>query len=241
MPTWRAAVTAARPLVQKWACATSGVQSPSRQCFSSQRANSPMYGRSRSGGDRVRRPAGTCTTRMPLAHGDHLGGRRILAAGVDADLVAELGQGGRQVGDMGAAGRRHPGAGVLGDHRDAHVVPPGRGAVRGAPCPTRQVRKHHRIVTRPPAGYEGPWLPCSVPSAPLSNSVFAVLADGWSYSDWVVGTVHMRDVDAELAASRVPTAPQGRTLADVAAGHSTVVALTPERRLKLNAGLWPLG
>jgi hypothetical protein len=26
--------------------------------------------------------------------------------------------------------------------------------------------------------------------------VFAVLSDGWTYSDWVVGTTHIRDVDA---------------------------------------------
>ena len=27
------------------------------------------------------------------------------------------------------------------------------------------------------------------------EQVWAVLADGWTYSDWVVGTVHVRDVD----------------------------------------------
>ncbi|MFI9640652.1 SRPBCC family protein [Micromonospora sp. NPDC051925] len=27
--------------------------------------------------------------------------------------------------------------------------------------------------------------------------VFDVLADGWTYSDWVVSTVHVRDVDAQ--------------------------------------------
>ena len=30
--------------------------------------------------------------------------------------------------------------------------------------------------------------------------VFAVLADGWTYSDWVVGTSHMRAVDADWPA-----------------------------------------
>ena len=27
------------------------------------------------------------------------------------------------------------------------------------------------------------------------EQVFAVLADGWSYSDWVDGTAHIRSVD----------------------------------------------
>jgi hypothetical protein len=27
-----------------------------------------------------------------------------------------------------------------------------------------------------------------------ADHVFAVLADGWTYSDWVVGTAHIRDV-----------------------------------------------
>lgn len=44
--------------------------------------------------------------------------------------------------------------------------------------------------------------------------VFTVLADGWSYSDWVVGTGHIRDVD--------PGWPK------------------PGTRLHYQAGVWPL-
>jgi len=44
--------------------------------------------------------------------------------------------------------------------------------------------------------------------------VFAVLADGWSYSDWVVGTAHIRGVD--------PGWPE------------------PGTKLYYQAGLWPL-
>jgi hypothetical protein len=29
------------------------------------------------------------------------------------------------------------------------------------------------------------------------DRVFAILADGWTYSDWVVGTAHIRDVDRD--------------------------------------------
>jgi hypothetical protein len=72
-------------------------------------------------------------------------------------------------------------------------------------------------------------------------SVFAVLADGWSYSDWVVGTAHIRDVD--------PSWPQPGARLHHKAGpwplslhdSSRVVATEPDRRLTLVAGLWPLG
>lgn len=73
------------------------------------------------------------------------------------------------------------------------------------------------------------------------DRVFAVLADGWSYSDWVVGTVHIRDVD--------PSWPQPGSRLHHKAGpwpfslhdSSTVVSMTPDRELTLKAGLWPLG
>jgi hypothetical protein len=72
-------------------------------------------------------------------------------------------------------------------------------------------------------------------------SVYAVLADGWTYSDWVVGTAHIRDVDPSWPApgARVhhKAGPWPVSLNDM----STVVAVEPERSLKLRAGLWPLG
>jgi uncharacterized protein YndB with AHSA1/START domain len=71
--------------------------------------------------------------------------------------------------------------------------------------------------------------------------VFAVLADGWTYSDWVVGTVHMRDVDKDWPApgSRLhhKAGPWPLSLKD----SSQVLELEPGRRIKLAAGLWPLG
>jgi uncharacterized protein YndB with AHSA1/START domain len=73
------------------------------------------------------------------------------------------------------------------------------------------------------------------------DRVFAVLADGWSYSDWVVGTVHIRDVDKnwpEVGAKLHHKAgPWPLSLHD----SSTVLEMTPGSRLKLLAGLWPLG
>jgi hypothetical protein len=79
----------------------------------------------------------------------------------------------------------------------------------------------------------------TVPTPP--DRVFAVLADGWSYSDWVVGTVHIRDVDPAWPApgSKLhhKAGPWPFSLHD----SSTVVSMTPNKELTLKAGLWPLG
>jgi uncharacterized protein YndB with AHSA1/START domain len=73
------------------------------------------------------------------------------------------------------------------------------------------------------------------------DRVFAVLADGWSYSDWVVGTAHIRDVDASWpqAGARLhhKAGPWPVSLKDT----STVLSMVPDRELTLRAGLWPLG
>ena len=73
------------------------------------------------------------------------------------------------------------------------------------------------------------------------QQIFAVLADGWTYSDWVVGTVHIRDVDAQWpqvgARLHHKAGPWPLSLHD----SSTVLAVETDRLLKLRAGLWPLG
>ena len=73
------------------------------------------------------------------------------------------------------------------------------------------------------------------------QQIFAVLADGWSYSDWVVGTVHIRDVDERWpqvgAELHHKAGPWPLSLQD----SSTVLAVENDRSLKLRAGLWPLG
>jgi hypothetical protein len=73
------------------------------------------------------------------------------------------------------------------------------------------------------------------------DRVFAVMADGWTYSDWVVGTVHVRDVDKSWPApgSKLhhKAGPWPFSLQD----SSTVVSMTPDKELSLKAGLWPLG
>ncbi|WTY81549.1 SRPBCC family protein [Micromonospora sp. NBC_01405] len=71
--------------------------------------------------------------------------------------------------------------------------------------------------------------------------VFDVLADGWTYSDWVVGTVHVRDVDDTWprvgARLHHKAGPWPFSLQDV----STVLVHEPPRKLVLRAGLWPAG
>jgi hypothetical protein len=78
-----------------------------------------------------------------------------------------------------------------------------------------------------------------IPATP--DQVFAVLSDGWTYSDWVVGTAHIRDVDPGWPAvgTRIhhKAGPWPFSLQD----ESTVLAMIPGRQLTLRAGLWPLG
>ncbi|MER7444816.1 SRPBCC family protein [Micromonospora avicenniae] len=71
--------------------------------------------------------------------------------------------------------------------------------------------------------------------------VFDVLADGWSYSDWVVGTTHVRDVDDDWpqvgSSLHHRAGPWPFSLED----SSTVLLSEPPRKLVLRAGLWPAG
>jgi hypothetical protein len=71
--------------------------------------------------------------------------------------------------------------------------------------------------------------------------IFAVLADGWTYSDWVVGTAHIRDVDPDWPAPGTAihhkAGPWPFSLRD-----STVSLDCEQPRLLLLAPrLWPLG
>ncbi|SCF27369.1 Uncharacterized conserved protein YndB, AHSA1/START domain [Micromonospora viridifaciens] len=71
--------------------------------------------------------------------------------------------------------------------------------------------------------------------------VFDVLADGWTYSDWVVGTAHVRDVDAgwPQVGSQLHhrAGPWPLSLQDA----STVLACEAPHRLVLRVGIWPAG
>jgi hypothetical protein len=73
------------------------------------------------------------------------------------------------------------------------------------------------------------------------DRVFAVLADGWTYSDWVVGTAHIRDVDENWPAPGAEihhkAGPWPMSLRD----SSTSIESVPDRTLLLKVRVWPLG
>ena len=77
--------------------------------------------------------------------------------------------------------------------------------------------------------------------ATTPDRVFAVLADGWTYSGWVVGCSHIRDVDAGYPA------PGTRIHHSVGVWPATVedtteaVEMVPDKRLVLDARVWPVG
>ncbi|MDT4948676.1 MAG: hypothetical protein QOJ37_1271 [Pseudonocardiales bacterium] len=73
------------------------------------------------------------------------------------------------------------------------------------------------------------------------SQVFAVLANGWMYSNWVVGTSHMRAVEADWPAvdSRLFHASGIWPL--VARDETQVEAMEMDRRLELTARGRPLG
>ncbi|WP_091560861.1 SRPBCC family protein [Micromonospora pattaloongensis] len=71
--------------------------------------------------------------------------------------------------------------------------------------------------------------------------VFAVLKDGWTYGDWVVGTAHIRDVDADWprpgSSLHHKAGPWPFSLKD----KSTVVSCDEPHQLTICAGVWPTG
>jgi uncharacterized protein YndB with AHSA1/START domain len=72
-------------------------------------------------------------------------------------------------------------------------------------------------------------------------AVFAVLADGWLYAGWVVGSSHIRDVDENWPAvgARIhhSVGPWPVHIQDV----TVVRAVEPGLSLSLEARGWPLG
>jgi hypothetical protein len=75
----------------------------------------------------------------------------------------------------------------------------------------------------------------------VDEHVYAVLADGWTYSDWVVGTAHIRAVDDTWPAPgshlHHKAGPWPLSIRD----SSTVLECEPGRMLLTRVRLWPLG
>ena len=73
------------------------------------------------------------------------------------------------------------------------------------------------------------------------DRVYAVLSDGWTYSDWVVGTAHVRRVDAGWPRPGTEihhkAGPWPLSLHD----RTTVIECQPGRMLFLRVRLWPAG
>jgi uncharacterized protein YndB with AHSA1/START domain len=80
---------------------------------------------------------------------------------------------------------------------------------------------------------------CTVATSP--DRVFAILADGWTYSGWVVGCSHIRNVDAGFPA------PGTKIHHSVGVWPATIedttesVEVEDGKRLVLEARVWPLG
>jgi len=77
--------------------------------------------------------------------------------------------------------------------------------------------------------------------AALPTEVFAVLADGWLYSGWVVGTSHMRAVEAEWPARGSRLFHASGVWPAVISDITVVEDVEPDERLVLAAEGGPLG
>ena len=73
------------------------------------------------------------------------------------------------------------------------------------------------------------------------DRVFAVLADGWTYSDWVVGTAHIRNVDAGYPAVGTAIHHKAGPWPVSIKDRSESLECEQDRMLLLKVHLWPLG
>jgi uncharacterized protein YndB with AHSA1/START domain len=73
------------------------------------------------------------------------------------------------------------------------------------------------------------------------EEVFAVLSDGWCYSNWVVGTSHIRAVDRDWPAPGSRVHHASGAWPAVVRDETAVESSQPGKRLVLTAKGWPLG
>jgi uncharacterized protein YndB with AHSA1/START domain len=71
--------------------------------------------------------------------------------------------------------------------------------------------------------------------------VFEVLADGWSYSNWVTGTSHVRAVEADWPAAGSKIYHASGIWPAVTRDETVVDRVVPDQRLELTARGRPLG
>lgn len=77
--------------------------------------------------------------------------------------------------------------------------------------------------------------------AATPERVWAVLANGWTYSDWVVGTAHIRDVDPGWPAPGTQIHHKAGPWPISIHDSTTVVTVDDLRELHLRPRMWPLG
>jgi uncharacterized protein YndB with AHSA1/START domain len=73
------------------------------------------------------------------------------------------------------------------------------------------------------------------------EQVYQVLADGWTYSDWVVGSAHIRSVDRDWPAVGTSLHHKVGPWPVSVRDRSEVLAADRPHRLVLRARVWPLG
>ncbi len=74
-----------------------------------------------------------------------------------------------------------------------------------------------------------------------AERVFAELADGWAYVGWVVGAVHIREVDGRWPQVGSKIHHKAGVWPTAISDETESMACEPGRRLVLQARGWPLG
>lgn len=77
--------------------------------------------------------------------------------------------------------------------------------------------------------------------AATPEQIFAVLSDGWTYSDWVVGTAHIRDVDTDWPAPGSKLHHKAGIGPVNLRDETVVLDCDPPNELVLQPHIWPLG
>jgi uncharacterized protein YndB with AHSA1/START domain len=77
--------------------------------------------------------------------------------------------------------------------------------------------------------------------ATTPDRVFAILADGWTYSGWVVGCSHIRNVDAGFPEPGTKIHHSVGVWPATIEDTTGVVELEDGKRLVLEARVWPVG
>lgn len=72
-------------------------------------------------------------------------------------------------------------------------------------------------------------------------AVWAVLADGWLYANWVVGASRIRDVESEWPAPGARIHHSVGVWPALIDDTTSVLAAVPQRELVLRARAWPAG